>query len=351
MGKEMIGLPIVGMVMAEVAQVGLMIMGKAAMSHGMPNFVFVFYSNALASLILLPASFLFHRSHRPPLTFSILCWFFLLGLLGCFAQISGYAGIYYSSPTLATAMLNLIPGLTFILAVAFRMETLNLRSSTSQAKSLGTIVSIAGAFIVTFYKGPSLLMAPSHSSSPHLLLGQQSNWVIGGFLLAADCVFASAWLIVQASVLKKFPAELFVVFYYCFFVTLQSGIICLIMGRDLSAWSFKPDVRLVAVIYSAVFGSAFQLGVSTWCMHRTGPVFVSMFKPLGIVVSVVIGVIFLGDTFFLGSLVGAIVIVTGFYSVMWGQANEGKLDVQTQGMMSESSSQKVALLSNNTGEP
>ncbi|PPD80067.1 hypothetical protein GOBAR_DD23003 [Gossypium barbadense] len=351
MRKEMIGLPIVGMVMAEVAQVGLMIMGKAAMSHGMPNFVlFSFQCSCLShsppcffSLPQVP-------SHRPPLTFSILCWFFLLGLL-CFAQISGYAGIYYSSPTLATAMLNLIPGLTFILAVAFRMETLNLRSSTSQAKSLGTIVSIAGAFIVTFYKGPSLLMAPSHSSSPHLLLGQQSNWVIGGFLLAADCVFASAWLIVQASVLKKFPAELFVVFYYCFFVTLQSGIICLIMGGDLSAWSFKPDVRLVAVIYSAVFGSAFQLGVSTWCMHRTGPVFVSMFKPLGIVVSVVIGVIFLGDTSFLGSLVGAIVIVTGFYSVMWGKAKEGKLDVQTQGMMSESSSQKVALLSNNTGEP
>ena len=107
MGKE-IALPMVGMVMAECAQVGLMIMGKVAMSHGMSNFIFVFYSNALASLILLPSSFLFHRysslpfflslcntrntisfdfylfdrSERPPLTFSILCWFFLLGLLG-----------------------------------------------------------------------------------------------------------------------------------------------------------------------------------------------------------------------------------------------------------------------------
>ncbi|KAL4361014.1 hypothetical protein GQ457_04G020240 [Hibiscus cannabinus] len=117
------------------------------MSRGMPNLVFVFYSNALASLILLPSSFLFHRypslfsipispffsdflllcrSHHPPLTFTILCWFFLLGLLGCvilmkiYDCITGYAGIYYSSPTLATAMLNLIPGLTFILAVAFR---------------------------------------------------------------------------------------------------------------------------------------------------------------------------------------------------------------------------------------
>ncbi|XVF02408.1 hypothetical protein REPUB_Repub04eG0173100 [Reevesia pubescens] len=299
MGKES-ALPMVGMVMAECAQVGLMIMGKAAMSHGMSNFIFVFYSNALASLILLPSSFLFHRSERPSLSFSILCWFFVLGLLGCFAQIFGYAGMYYSSPTLGTAMLNLIPGLTFILAVAFRMEKLHLKSSSSQAKSLGTIVSIIGAFIVTFYKGPSLLMAPSHSNSSHQLFSQHSNWVIGGFMLAADCVFASAWLIVQASVLKKFPAELIVVFYYCFFVSLQSAIVCLIVERDLSAWSFKPDVRLVAVLYSAVFGSAFQLGVATWCLRRTGPVFVAMFKPLGIVISVVMGVIFFGETFYLG---------------------------------------------------
>ncbi|XP_021293104.1 WAT1-related protein At3g28050-like isoform X2 [Herrania umbratica] len=325
MGNE-IALPLVGMVLAECAQVGLMIMGKAAMSHGMSNFVFVFYSNALASLILLPSSFVFHRSERPPLTFSILCWFFLLGLLGCFAQIFGYAGIYYSSPTLGTAMLNLIPGLTFLLAVAFRMEKLHLRSSSSQAKSLGTIVSIAGAFVVTFYKGPSILMSSSRASSSHQFLLQQSNWTFGGFLLAADCVFASAWLIVQ------------------------SAIVCLVTERDLRSWSFKPDVRLVAVLYSAVFGSAFQLGVSTWCLHRTGPVFVGMFKPLGIVISVVMGVIFLGDTFYLGSLLGAIVIVAGFYAVMWGKAKEGKIDVYAQGMRLESSSQKVPLLPNNTAE-
>lgn len=53
--------PVMGMIMAECAQVGLMIAGKAVMSDGMSNFVFVFYSNALASLILLPTSFLFHR--------------------------------------------------------------------------------------------------------------------------------------------------------------------------------------------------------------------------------------------------------------------------------------------------
>uniref|UniRef100_A0A2N9EVX0 WAT1-related protein n=1 Tax=Fagus sylvatica TaxID=28930 RepID=A0A2N9EVX0_FAGSY len=85
MGSVGVALPFVGMVMAECAQVGLMIVGKIAMSKGMSNLVFLFYSNAFASLILLPSSFLIHRSQasqRPPLTFSILSGFFLLGLLG-----------------------------------------------------------------------------------------------------------------------------------------------------------------------------------------------------------------------------------------------------------------------------
>jgi hypothetical protein len=56
-----VALPFVGMMMAECAQVGLMIVAKAAMTRGMSNLVFIFYSNAFASLILLPTSFLFHR--------------------------------------------------------------------------------------------------------------------------------------------------------------------------------------------------------------------------------------------------------------------------------------------------
>lgn len=73
----------------------------------------------------------------------------------------------------------------------FRMEKLDWRSSNSLAKSLGTIVSISGAFIVTFYKGPTLLMTSS-----------SSDWVIGGLLLVADCIMTSAWLIVEVEPVK-----------------------------------------------------------------------------------------------------------------------------------------------------
>lgn len=343
--------PYAGMVMAECAQVGLMIISKAAMSSGMTNFAFVLYSNALASLILLPLSFLLHSSSsRPPLTFAIICEFFLLGLFGCFAQIFGYAGIKYSSPTLGTAMLNLIPAFTFILAIIFRMERLVWRSASSQAKSIGTVVSIAGAFVATFYEGPPILVTPSNSNS-HLqsFASEQSDWVIGGLFLGVDCVLASLWLIVQASVLRKYPAELIAVFFYAFFVTLLSGIVCLIMQRDPSAWSLKPTLRLIAVLYSAIFGTIFRLGVTTWCLHRTGPVFVAMFKPLGIVIAVFIGVVFLGDTFYLGSLVGAIVIVIGFYLVMWGKSRENKVE-EDSGARSSETTKRVPLLQNEDEE-
>lgn len=53
--------PFLAMVAVQFAQVALMVVSKKAMATGITNFTFVFYSNAIASLILLPSSFLIHR--------------------------------------------------------------------------------------------------------------------------------------------------------------------------------------------------------------------------------------------------------------------------------------------------
>jgi len=54
-------LPYMAMVVAQVSQVGLTLAGKKAIETGMQNFSYVFYSNALTCLVLLPAAFLIHR--------------------------------------------------------------------------------------------------------------------------------------------------------------------------------------------------------------------------------------------------------------------------------------------------
>ncbi|PIN24945.1 hypothetical protein CDL12_02333 [Handroanthus impetiginosus] len=242
-------------------------------------------------------------------------------------------------------MLNLIPGFTFILAVIFRMEKLACRSPSFLAKTIGTVVSIAGAFIVTLYKGPQILTLQSPSTlNFEYIHTPQSSWIIGGLFLAADCVVSSGYIVVQALILKRYPAELIIVFFYCFFAAILSTIVSLLVDRDLSAWALQPNIRLIAVLYSGVFGSAFQVGVTAWCLHRRGPLFVAMFHPLGIVISAALSIIFLGDILYLGSLVGSIIIAVGFYSVMWGKAKEVKVIESSVGRSSESTSEKAPLL-------
>ena len=160
-----------------------------------------------------------------------------------------------------------------------RLEKLNWRSNSSLAKCLGTIVSITGAFVVTFYKGPPILMTLTSPIHP-LLSSPQLNWIFGGLLLVAEALMISAWYIaqvrfisillkprpknsiislffpqkslefLQALVLKKFPAILIIMFYLTFFSAIQSGVYSLAMVKEPSAWKLRLDIGLFAVLYS-----------------------------------------------------------------------------------------------------
>lgn len=318
-------LPFTAMVAMEVTNVGLNTLFKAATLGGMSYHVFVVYAYAIAALILLPSPFFSYRSRvLPPVNFSIVSKIFLLGIIGSTSQIMGYTGINYSSPTLASAISNLVPAFTFILAVIFRMEKVALRSSSTKAKVLGTVVSISGAFVVTLYKGPRLLPLPAPSNSSHqpILLSHQSRWVIGGLCLTAEYILVPMWYIVQAQIMKEYPAELTVVFFYNLCVSILAAIFCLITEPNLSAWTIRPGIALASILCSGIFGSCLNNAVHTWTLRLKGPVYVAMFKPLSIAIAVAMGVMFLGDTLFLGSVIGATVISIGFYTVMWGKAKE-----------------------------
>ncbi|XP_051145877.1 WAT1-related protein At5g40240-like isoform X2 [Andrographis paniculata] len=336
-------IPFVGMVLAVTALAVNTIVSKVAMSSGTSFFILSVYSNALATLILFPCGFLFHRSKRPRLTFPVLCRIFLLAFFGCLADIGSYAGIQKSSPTLATELLNLVPGFTYIIAIIFRMEVLNLRRSSDIAKSLGTILSIAGASVVTFFKGPEIMNKMVTLTTPESISPSQQNWFVGGILLATAGLSTAAWSIVQASILKIYPAEMIVVAFYCLFVTMQSTAVALIAEKDAMAWKLQAHMGLVAVVYAGVINITFRLYMMSWCLWRTGPLYVSLFYPLTIVISVVIGVLFFNEVLYLGSVAGAAVLVIGFYAVIWGKSEESKIS-KVNGVDVESTDNEVPLL-------
>ena len=82
------------------------------------------------------------------------------------------------------------------------MENLNLKLHSSQAKFIGALVSIAGALIVTLYKGMPLtsgsLLNEALGESGTYLSGP-SDWILGGFLLASASFCLSVLFIVQVN--------------------------------------------------------------------------------------------------------------------------------------------------------
>ncbi|KAD3641048.1 hypothetical protein R6Q59_003704 [Mikania micrantha] len=320
-------LPFAAMVTMECTNVGLNTLYKAATLRGMSYHVFIVYSYAIAAVILLPAPFFSGRSRvLPPVNISIVSKIGLLGIIGCTSQMMGYTGIIYSSPTLASAISNLVPAFTFILAVIFRMETLTFSKKSSRAKLLGTIVSVTGAFVVTLYRGPKLIWASSSTSTSVSLTSSQSNWALGGLFLTSEYILVPLWYILQTQIMKEYPAELTVVFVYNLIVSLSAAIVGAFTEPDSSAWTIKPDIALASILCSGVLGSCLNNSVHTWALRLKGPLFVAMFKPLSIAIAVAMGVMFLGDDLYLGSVIGATIISIGFYTVMWGKANEATED-------------------------
>ncbi|GMN42471.1 hypothetical protein TIFTF001_011690 [Ficus carica] len=295
--KKEVG-PFIAMASVGSATVVINTLYKAATLKGLGYFVFIAYSYIIGTLVLLPLPFIFRRSEHPDFTMPVFYRIVIVALFGILNNLCAYKGIEYSSTTLSSAMNNLTPAFTFVLAIIFRMENLDLRSSTTRLKIIGTVLSTSGALIAVLYKGPMIISSTSSSPALEYPLGtSHSNWVIGGVLLVFQNLFGSLWYIVQKQVMEVYPDEQMVSLIYFICKTVIAVPICLVVEAKWSHWTLKPDIAL-------------------------GPLYTSIFTPFSIAIAAAFGVIFLADSLFLGSVLGATVLLFGFYAVIWGKAQE-----------------------------
>ncbi|CAN0857398.1 WAT1-related protein At3g28050 [Linum grandiflorum] len=310
----------------QFATVGIFTLFKSATMEGMSHYVFVPYSYGIASLALLLPTFISNRSGRvnAPLSFPILYRIGLLAVTGSSSRIIGYTGLYYSSPILSSAIGNLNPAFTFILALIFRMEKVIMRRRDSQAKVVGTIVSITGAFIITLYKGLPIVAIPSPSSLTEVVHSTTAqNWVLGSILLALQYILGSLWSILLTKILEEYSDGVTVIFIYNTLVSIIGAAVTLIVeGTSSAAWILTSNTAFASIISAGVMGSCLCTAAEAWVLPVKGPVYVAMFTPFSMVIAVAMGVMLLGDTLYLGSLIGATVISIGFYMLMWGKVKE-----------------------------
>lgn len=322
--------PVLAMISVQFGFAGMNIISKVALNQGMSHFVLVVYRHAVATLVLVPFAYVLERKTRPVFTFRVFCEIFLSALFGStLNQNFYYAALGYTSATFACALSNMVPAVTFLMAIPFRLERVGIRSFAGQAKVLGTLICVGGAMLMTLYKGIPINL---WSSPFHLREGKgnannngldSENLTKGSLLIVASCISWSSWFIIQAKLSKRYPAKYTSTALMCFLATIQSAVLTLIFERDHpSVWAIGWDIKLLTSVYSGVVASGMAFCIMTWCIRRKGPLFVTMFSPLLLIIVAVMSSIILDEKLHLGSVMGSILIVGGLYAVVWGKAKE-----------------------------
>ncbi|XP_049401629.1 WAT1-related protein At5g07050-like isoform X2 [Solanum stenotomum] len=282
------GKPYIAMISLQFGYAGMNVITKVSLNGGMSHYVLVVYRHAFATLAIAPFALLLERKLRPKMTFMMFLQIFILGLLG--------------------------------------MEKVHIKKLRCQAKVIGTIVTVAGAMLMTLYKGHviNLVWANTNNTSNVSQSNETSDkdWLKGSILLIGATFAWASFFILQAITMRKYTAPLSLTTLVCFMGTLQSIAVTLVMEHKPSAWAIGFDMNLLAAVYAGIVSSSLAYYVQGLVMEKRGPVFVTAFSPLMMIIVAIMGSFILAEKIYLGGVLGAVLIVAGLYSVLWGKYKE-----------------------------
>ncbi|KAL9237897.1 hypothetical protein vseg_012392 [Gypsophila vaccaria] len=323
--------PYIAMICLQFGYAGMNIITKVSLNGGMSHYVLVVYRHAFATAVIAPFALFFERRTRPKMTLMIFMQIFVLGLLGpVIDQNFYYLGLKYTSPTFSCAMSNMLPAMTFVMAVICRMEKVNMKKLACIAKLVGTLITVGGAMLMTLYKGDVINMFwsrhihPAAHSSTTALAAADKDWAKGSILLILATLAWAAFFILQAITMRKYTAHLSLTALVCFLGTLQSIVVTFVMEHRPSVWTIGWDMNLLAAAYAGIISSGISYYVQGIVMEKRGPVFVTAFSPLMMIIVAILGSFILAEKIYVGGVLGAVLIVTGLYSVLWGKYKEHK---------------------------
>ncbi|KAG2709042.1 hypothetical protein I3760_05G220600 [Carya illinoinensis] len=317
--------PFLAIVSLQFGYSGMYIISMISLKRGMSHYILATYRHVVATIVIAPFAIVLERKIRPKMTFPIFLRIVVLAFLEpVLDQNFYYLGMKYTSATFAAAIFNMLPAITFIMAIIFRLETVNFKKLHSTAKVVGTVVTVMGAMVMTLYKGPIVNFVGGREQSHHKSSTESADqhWVTGTLMLLASCCSWASFFILQSFTLKMYPAELSLTAWICLMGMVEGSIVSLIMERDLSVWVIGWDSRLLAAVYSGIVCSGIAYYVQGFVIKDRGPVFVTSFSPLCMIITAALGFIVLAEQVHLGSVIGAIIIVFGLYTVVWGKSKD-----------------------------
>ncbi|XP_044444878.1 WAT1-related protein At1g09380-like [Triticum aestivum] len=322
-------LPTLAMLAVQAGFAGMNVLSKLSLDTGMSPFVLIASRSFIAAGVLAPIALYYERNLWATMSRRVILEIFISSTLGYLLYFLGFES---TSPTVASALGNLVPALTFVIAATAKMETLRLKTRAGQAKVAGTVACLGGSMVMLFCKGPLLKIwaSPLHwryaeeiaAAAAAKATGARSPVSVGDVLIILSCVAWAGWLILQNKTSQRFAAPYTGTIIMSLIVGVEFAVVSAAVDQRASVWELGSGIRLYSVLYMGVVGWGATFVVMTWCIKLRGPLFVSMFNPVVLVVCAVLGWAFLGEKIHLGDAVGSVLIVAGLYMVLWGKARE-----------------------------
>ncbi|KAB2030747.1 hypothetical protein ES319_D05G254500v1 [Gossypium barbadense] len=269
--------PYIAMLFVQFIYAGMALFSKAAISKGMNPYVFVVYRQAFATITLAPFAFFLER-----------------------------------------------------------MESISVRKFPGLAKVLGSVISLSGALVFAFVKGPTIKFMNWYPETQNQTADSIAKdhpvgvWIKGCLIMLSANTAWSMWLVLQGRIVKQYPAKLRLTALQCFFSCIQSAIWAIAAERNPSAWKLGWDVHLLAVIYCGVIVAGITYWLQVWTIEKKGPVFTAIFTPLALVITAIFSAFLWKETLHWGSVAGVVLLVGGLYSVLWGKKKEDEKMVRNE---------------------
>ncbi|TXG50805.1 hypothetical protein EZV62_023329 [Acer yangbiense] len=315
--------PFMVMIAIEFAFATVNILLKEVLEHGMNDLVFITYRLSISAVFLAPFGHFFERKSRPKLTLGILCYLFISAVVGTsVTQFLFLLGIRHTSATFACAFINMVPVITFMMALPFGIEKVNIKRNSGKAKVAGTLVCIAGGILLILYKGVPLFYRSNSEPETQNHSHSSEKWTLGCIALTAGTLFWSSWFVIQSNIGKRYPCQYTSTAIVTFFGAIQSALLSLCTSRQLSIWIPKGKIEFISILYAGMIGSGLCYVGMAWCVKKKGPVFTAAFSPLVQIMAAMLDIPILHEQLYIGSLLGSITVIVGLYILLWGKDKE-----------------------------
>ncbi|XP_054800559.1 WAT1-related protein At1g09380-like [Prosopis cineraria] len=330
-------IPTLSMILVQLGYAGMTITSKLSIQSGMNPLVLVAYRQLFATAFIAPFAFWLERKTVCKLTVPITFQILLCSLTGVTVnQILYFVGLKYSTATIASALTNLLPAFTFILAVLTRQECVRIKTKAGQAMVLGTVLGIGGALFLSFYHGKAINLGRSGihweyaEKNGQLSSISKTNTFFGPLLVIGSALIWALWFVIQANLCRKYPAPYKSTAYMCFLASMQCVAIALCVERQASAWSLANSMRLTSALYAGIVCTGVACCLMSWTIERKGALFVSVFSPLQAVIAAIVSWALLQEKLHAGTAIGSVMIVLGLYSVLWGKSHARDIIQKTE---------------------